>query len=286
MGVRGDPDGPGRRDVGVRRRHARRASSDRRRLRGRRAAVHRRGPGRDLRVGQSAATKPTVEVTENDRLGQAPAGNHVLSGTYQVPSGAWGGFSHNLATPQDWSGYGGLRFWWYASQDSRPASPTAGADIVVELKDDGADGEHAELWKATFKDNWSADGSRWKLVELPFSAFTWRGDYQPGPVGIQDQVLTLSRSWGYALTMPTDTPPTGYAIDDVQVYGSPEVPTAATVAATPSIVLVDAGQTAEVVLALTTSDGEPLASDVTVAYTRARAGPPWSVRTTPPSAGP
>ena len=74
---------------------------------------------------------------------------------------------------------GGIRFWWYASQDDRPASPTAGDDIVVELKDGGPDGEHSELWAATFKDNWSSDGSRWKLVDLPFSQFT-RSDYQPG----------------------------------------------------------------------------------------------------------
>ena len=216
--------------------------------------------------GQSEATKPTLEVTLDDRLGQAASDNHVLSGTYQVPSGAWGGFSHNLATPQDWSGYGGLRFWWYASQDSRPASPTAGADIRVELKDDGPDGEHTELFWTTFKDNWSEDGSRWKLVELPFSQFTKRGDYQPGPAEIQDGVLSLDRAWGYALTMPTDTPPTGYRVDDFQVYGSPAPPVVATVAATPSVVLVDPGETAGVDVTLTTSDGGPLTEDVTVAY--------------------
>ncbi|MBD5785823.1 glycoside hydrolase family 3 C-terminal domain-containing protein [Cellulosimicrobium terreum] len=216
--------------------------------------------------GQSEATKPTLEVTQDDRDGQAASDNHVLSGTYQVPSGAWGGFSHNLATPQDWSGYGGLRFWWYASQDSRPASPTAGADIRVELKDDGPDGEHSELYWTTFKDNWSEDGSRWKLVELPFSQFAKRGDYQPGPAEIQDGVLSLERAWGYALTMPTDTAPTGYKVDHFQVYGSPAPAVVATVAPTPSVVLVEPGETAAVDVTLTTSDGGPLAEDVTVTY--------------------
>ncbi|WP_179951032.1 glycoside hydrolase family 3 N-terminal domain-containing protein [Xylanimonas oleitrophica] len=217
--------------------------------------------------GADEASKPTLAITEDDRDGTAPnEGNHVLSGEYQVESGKWGGFSHNLATPQDWSGYGGIRFWWYASQDSRPASPTAGADIRVELKDDGPDGEHSELWLTTFKDNWSEDGSRWKLVELPFSQFTLRGDHQPGPAEIQNGTLDLTRAWGYALTMPTDTDRTGVRIDDVQVYGSPAAPVAATVAASPDVVLVDAGETASVDLTLRTSDGEPLAEPVTVAY--------------------
>ncbi|WP_148061538.1 glycoside hydrolase family 3 N-terminal domain-containing protein [Cellulomonas sp. PhB143] len=215
--------------------------------------------------GADAGSKPTVEVTADDRGGAAPSDNHVLSGTYQVPAGKYGGISHDLAAPQDWSGYGGLRFWWYASQDSRPASPTAGADITVELKDGGPDGEHAELWRTSFKDSWSADGSRWKLVELPFSSFTLRGDYQPGPASAQDGELSLTRSWGYAITMPTDTPRTGWAIDDVQIYGSPRAAVAATVTA-PPVTLVDAGDTASVDVRVTTSDGEPLASDVEVGY--------------------
>ena len=79
----------------------------------------------------------------------------MLSGDYLIPSGGWGGFSENLAAGQDWSSFRGIRLAWYASQPTRPASPTAGDDIKVELKDGGPDGEHSELWAATFKDNWS-----------------------------------------------------------------------------------------------------------------------------------
>lgn len=216
--------------------------------------------------GADEASKPSLSITEDTRDGAAPAGNHVLAGDYQVAAGKWGGFSHDLATPQNWSSYGGIRFWWYASQDSRPASPTAGADIKVELKDDGPDGEHSELFQTTFKDNWSADGSRWKLVELPLSQFTRRGDYQPGPADIQNGTLDLTRAWGYALTMPTDTVRTGYKVDDFQVYGAPAAPVLATVSASPDVVLVDAGGTARVNLTLATSDGEALAEPVTVTY--------------------
>src|SRR5699024_11373879 len=89
-----------------------------------------------------------------------------------------------------------------ASQETRPASPTAGEMITLEIKDGGPDGEHSELWQASFRDTWSADGSRWTLVELPFSSFTLRGDYQPGTGDTLDGELTLDEAWGYAITMP------------------------------------------------------------------------------------
>ncbi|MGO1316510.1 MAG: glycoside hydrolase family 3 N-terminal domain-containing protein, partial [Cellulomonadaceae bacterium] len=215
--------------------------------------------------GQHETDKPTLEVTADTRDGAAPEGNHVLSGTYHVADGSWGGVSHNLAQRQDWSSYGGIRFWWYASQDNRPASPTAGADIAVEIKDGGPHGEQAELWRVTFKDNWSPDGSRWKLVELPFTSFTPSG-YQPGDQATQDGVLTLERAWGWSITMPPGTPATGYRIDDVEVYGSARGAAAVALTATPEVVLVDAGQSATVTVVASTNDGEPLTEDVVVAY--------------------
>lgn len=207
----------------------------------------------------------TLAVTEQDRDG-APAGNHVLSGDYLIPSGGWGGFSHNLAAGQDWSSFRGIRFLWYASQDNRPASPTAGDDIKVEIKDGGPDGEHSELWAATFKDNWSPDGSRWKLVELPFSDFRL-GGYQPGDAATQNGTLDLTSAWGYAITMvPGTATAIPYAVDDVQLYGTAlPVPTAR-VAPVQDVYLVDPGETAQVVVRLTTTDGEPLTGPVTVTY--------------------
>ncbi len=191
--------------------------------------------------------------------------NHVLGGTYLVPSGAYGGFSYNLTSTQDWSGFRGLRFLWYASQANNPASPTAGADIKVEIKDGGVDAEHSELWQATFKDRWGSSDSRWKLVELPFSDFTI-GGYQPGSAETQDGVLSLDEAWGYAITMDPGTPTENrWAIDDVGLYGSPSAAGAATVSA-PGVTLVDGGDTAAVPITLITTDGEPLAEPVTVTW--------------------
>lgn len=204
-------------------------------------------------------------VTEQDRDG-APAGNHVLSGDYLVPSGGWGGYSQNLAAGQDWSSFRGIRLLWYASQDNRPASPTAGDDIKIELKDGGPDGEHSELWSTTFKDNWSPDGSRWKLVELPFDQFTL-GGYQPGDAATRNGVLDLTSSWGYALTFVPGTATTvGWAVDQVELYGSAVPAPTATVAPASDVMLVDPGDTAHVPVVLTTTDGEPLGAPVTVTY--------------------
>jgi beta-glucosidase len=212
----------------------------------------------------SAADLVRLGVTEQERDG-VPAGNHVLSGDYQIPSGGWGGFSQNLPAGLDWSSFRGIRLAWYASQPTRPASPTAGDDIKVELKDGGPDGEHSEVWAATFKDNWSTDGSRWKIVDLPFSQFTLSG-YQPGDAATRNGTLDLTSAWGYAVTMvPGTATPVGWAIDDVQLYGSAVPAPTATVSA-PDVTLVDPGETAQVPVTLTTTDGQPLAADVTVEY--------------------
>lgn len=206
----------------------------------------------------------SVGVSQLERDGNPD--NHVLSGSYLIPGGGYGGFSDNLATSQDWSTFGGLRFWWYASQATRPASPTAGDDIIAELKDGGPDAEHGELWHATFKDNWSDDGSRWKLVELPFSAFALRTDYQPGSGATLDGVLSLSTAWGFAVTMPPGKDAAvNWAIDDVELYGSPAAATGVSVTATP-VTLVDGGGTAAVSVSVKTTDGEPLPGDVTVGF--------------------
>lgn len=213
------------------------------------------GPATTVTLGQEPQER--AGVTDND----------VLSGTYDIPTGGYGGFSDNLADSQDWSSFRGIRFWWYASQASNPASPTAGADIAVEVKDGGADGEHSELWRTTFKDNWGSSTSRWKLVELPFSSFS-PSAYQPGTPETRNGTLDLTSAWGAALTFVPGTPtPVRWAVDDLELYGTPA--TAGTVAVTPAqtVTLVDGGETASVDVALTTTSGEPTTTSVAV---------PWS----------
>lgn len=193
------------------------------------------------------------------------ADNHVLAGTHQIPAGSWGGMSHNLSASQDWSSFQGIRFLWYASQPNNPASPTAGADIEVEIKDGGPDAEHSELWRATFKDRWGSSSSRWKLVELPFSAFI-SGGYQPGSVETQNGTLDLDTAWGYAITFdPGTANATRWALDDVGLYGTPRESGAGTASA-PDVTLVDGGSTATVPVTMVTTNGGPVAEDVDVTW--------------------
>lgn len=223
--------------------------------------------------GSPAPLEPTIsrDVTVQERDGRTD--NHVLSGTSSIPAGGYGGLSHNLADSQDWSSYQGLRFWWYASQANNPASPTAGADIKVEIKDgDPAGGDTAEtseLWATTFKDNWGSSTSRWKLVELPFSAFTPSG-YQPGDAATTNGTLDLTSAFGYSFTFTPGTPaPVGYAIDDTQLYGTPASAASVTVDPSQDVYLVDAGGSVEIPLTVTTAGDEPLASDVSVDWSTA-----------------
>ena len=212
----------------------------------------------------STGAEVTLGVKSQERADAAD--NRVLAGSYLIPAGGYGGFSYNLAESSDWSGYGGLRFWWYASQSTNPASPTAGADIKVEIKDGGPDGEHSELWTTTFKDNWGSSTSRWKLVELPFESFTL-GSYQPGSAETQNGTLDLTQAWGFAPTLvPGTAAAVDWAIDDVQLYGTPAPKPVATVAATQDVYLVDAGGRVKVTVALTTPKDVPLAEPVALTY--------------------
>ncbi|WP_051264785.1 glycoside hydrolase family 3 N-terminal domain-containing protein [Nakamurella lactea] len=207
----------------------------------------------------------SLGVTTQERGGNA--GNHVLSGQYLIPGGGYGGISLDKAASEDWSAYGGISFYWYASQPTKPASPTAGDDIAIEIKDGGPDAEHSELWTTTFKDNWSDDGNRWKLVQIPFSQFHLRTDYQPGSGDTLDGAFSRTDAWGFAITMPPGKAASvGWAIDQFELYGTATQAISSTVTADPQVSLVNGGQSATVHLGVTTSDDTPLAKDVTVNY--------------------
>ena len=123
--LRGHADRPGRGRVDVRRPRPVRPGQHDRGRRGRRARSRRRAPRSASSRGARSADLVRLGVTEQEREG-VPAGNHVLSGDYQIPSGGWGGYSQNLAAGQDWSSFRGIRLAWYASQPTRPASPDRG----------------------------------------------------------------------------------------------------------------------------------------------------------------
>jgi beta-glucosidase len=216
------------------------------------------GPAGIFAWGGDEDDKPILTTPVQARAG-TPADNHVLHVAYNAQ--AYGGFSDDLLfdhDPQDWSGYLGFRFWFHGG-NTAPLPPGSGPRINVEIKDGGADGEHSELWTTSFTD----DFDDWTLIQIPFSQFVYRTDYQP--VGGINHLLDLNAMWGYAFTPPVNHPGE-FALDDVAVYGVALPPPVATIGTTAPVYPVDQGQTAVVGVTLATTSGQPLDEDVAVTY--------------------
>ncbi|MDH6587494.1 beta-glucosidase [Streptomyces sp. SAI-133] len=192
---------------------------------------------------------PTLALSKRD---DAPEGDQVLSGTYDISG--YGGFTHDFAFAEpahDWSAHKGIRLWWEGQDNGRK--------IALELKDGGADGEASELWTTSFTDDFSG----WKQIEIPFTDFVYRTDYQP--VGGIDHVLGLTQMWGYALTLPVGAPGR-FALDGVELYGKADQSLRASVLTDSVVYPVDEGGTATVKVTVATTGSAPIDEPVTVAY--------------------
>ncbi|MFK0167688.1 glycoside hydrolase family 3 N-terminal domain-containing protein [Streptomyces sp. NPDC090306] len=199
--------------------------------------------------GGDSDDPPTLQLAARD---DAPEGDKILSGTYDISG--YGGFTHDFAADlpaHDWSAHGGIRFWWDGQNTAKK--------IAFEIKDGGANGEASELWTTSFADDFSG----WKQIEIPFSDFTYRTDYQP--VGGIDQVLGLTQMWGYAVTLPVGAPGR-FAMDDVELYGKADQSLRASVTTGAPVYPVDEGGTASVKVTVATTGAAPIDEPVTVAY--------------------
>ncbi|MGW6928167.1 glycoside hydrolase family 3 protein [Streptomyces sp. NPDC054950] len=188
----------------------------------------------------------------------APEGDKVLTGSYDISG--YGGFTHDFAFAEpahDWSAHRGIRFWWEGRGNGRK--------IAFEIKDGGANGEASELWTTSFTDDWTG----WKQVEIPFTDFTYRTDYQP--VGGIDQVLGLTETWGYALTLPVGVKG-DFAMDGVELYGRADQSLRAAVTTDAAVYPVKEGRAAAVEVTVATTGAAPLDDPVTVAYETAATG--------------
>ncbi|MGD6742437.1 glycoside hydrolase family 3 protein [Streptomyces sp. BH106] len=195
---------------------------------------------------------PKLEL--KDRA-DAPEGAKVLEGAYDISG--YGGFSHDYAADKpahDWSAHKGIRLWWYGDGSGRK--------LTFELKDGGAHGEASELWTTSFTDDFTG----WKQVELPFTQFEYRTDYQP--VGGIDHVLGLDKMWGYAVTLPTGAK-SQFAMDGVELYGKADQSLRAQVATDAAVYPVKEGGSAAVKLSVTTTGNVPIEDPVTIEYATA-----------------
>ncbi|MFI5684975.1 glycoside hydrolase family 3 N-terminal domain-containing protein [Streptomyces sp. NPDC051636] len=182
----------------------------------------------------------------------APEGAKVLTGTCDISG--YGGFTHDYAAAgpaRDWSAHKGIRFWWDGRDNGRK--------IAFEIKDGGANGEASELWTTSFTDDFTG----WKRIEIPFTDFTYRTDYQP--VGGIDHVLGLTRMWGYAVTLPAGVKGT-FAMDDVELYGRADQSLRASVTTGSAVLPVKEGGTATVEVGVATTGAAPIDEPVTVTY--------------------
>ncbi|MGW2563261.1 glycoside hydrolase family 3 protein [Streptomyces sp. NPDC001514] len=206
--------------------------------------------------GSDADDRPQLAFEERS---DAPEGAKVLKGSYNISG--WGGFTHDFAFDKpahDWTAHKGIRFWWYG-QNTAPLPPGSGKRINFELKDGGANGEASELWTTSFTDDWEG----WHLVEIPFSQFEYRTDYQP--VGGIDQVLGLNEIWGYALTLPVGQQGE-FAVDGVELYGKADPVLTAKVVTDAAVHPVQEGGSADVRIGVATTGSAPLEEPVTVEY--------------------
>ncbi|MET9910744.1 glycoside hydrolase family 3 N-terminal domain-containing protein [Streptomyces sp. NPDC006476] len=188
----------------------------------------------------------------------APEGAKVLAGTYDISG--YGGFTHDYAADapaHDWSAHKGIRFWWDGQDNGRK--------IAFEIKDGGANGEASELWTTSFTDDFTG----WKQIEIPFTDFVYRTDYQL--VGGIDHVLGLTQMWGYALTLPVGVRGE-FAMDDVELYGRADQSLRASVTTDSAVHPVREGGTATVKVTLATTGSAPVDDPVTVHYETATTG--------------
>ncbi|MGV9341592.1 glycoside hydrolase family 3 protein [Streptomyces sp. NPDC003688] len=200
--------------------------------------------------GGDSDDPPALELAAR---ADAPEGTKVLTGGYDISG--YGGFTHDYAAAgpaHDWSAHRGIRFWWDGQDNGRK--------IAFEIKDGGANGEASELWTTSFTDDFTG----WKQIEIPFSAFTYRTDYQP--VGGIDHVLGLTEMWGYAVTLPTGVKGR-FAMDGVELYGAADPALHASVTTDAAVHTVREGDTASVRVTVSTTGEKPLTDPVTVGYT-------------------
>jgi len=190
-------------------------------------------------------------------LGLSP--NQVLRVDYDID--IFGGLVHNLSfdtNPQDWSGFEGIRFWFFGT-NATPLPPGSGRTIQFEIKDGGVNAESSELWETFFTDDFAG----WTEVVIPFSDFRLRTSFQPtgGPI---NATLDLTEMWGYAFGLPIGTGAGAFFLDQMQVFGFAPEPVQAIVDFTNPVYLVNEGDTASIELVLETTDGEPIAEPISV----------------------
>jgi len=208
--------------------------------------------------GALALSAAAVEPGDELALPDQETVEHVLRVDHRIAS--WGGFSQAFADdamtrwiPVDLSGYAGLRFWYKG--DGR------GGTLQVDLFDNrnpNLTGDSAERWFNRFVD----DTTEWRLIEIPFSSFARRTDYQPS--GAPNDGRGLDEASGWAIIFPPGEA-TSY-VARVEAYGSSGVVAEGviTVQFADALVRVDEGDVGELRVVLSEASEEAISVRVFV----------------------
>lgn len=139
-------------------------------------------------IGQEILTLPPESALSLD--GQV-SNNNLLQIDLNIAQ--YGGIGRTYEpTPQDWSAFEGIGFWFYGSN--------SGGRFQLELHDNRAAGSTAsERYEFRFVDNFGG----WQQFRIPFTSFVRSADFQPE--GVPDDGLTLTEIWEYDIVLPQAT---------------------------------------------------------------------------------
>ncbi len=153
-----------------------------------------------------------LRLTDAKRNGQEL---RALNVNYDIA--AWGGFTHVFNdgenwTSRNWRDFNAISFWFLGSN--------TGQAVQFEIFDNRAaelNGDSAERWFTRFED----DSYGWKQLEIPFTDFERRSDWQPE--GAPDDGFNLDAVSGYAFGLPAGAGGSFAIIDDIELIFMPGV---------------------------------------------------------------
>ena len=143
-------------------------------------------------------------------------GNNVMAFTADVT--AFAVFIHSFENSavdtwetQDWSSYGGLRFWFYGQN----TGTTIFVDVIDNRNPDSTT-DDAERFSITFADDFSG----WQLIELPFEDFLRKEIGNGAP----NDGFNLTQVHGWALGALETAGEQTFYVDDATLYGEAVIP--------------------------------------------------------------
>jgi beta-glucanase (GH16 family) len=135
------------------------------------------------------------------RAGQSGS-NQMLAWGYDASRApGYGGVGKEYGSPQNWTQYSGIKFWFYGSGE--------GGRLQVEIGEDKT--TDVERYRApAFTDNQAG----WRVVRVPFDSFT-PASWNPTP---GNEVLDLVSVENVVIAVNSGATIAGVAIDDVSLY--------------------------------------------------------------------